>query len=689
MRGKRLGSVFPIAVVGVVAMLVVPMPTGLLDILLTINIAFSVLILLACMHVVRPLELSSFPSLLLIATLFRLALNVSTARLILADGEAGQVIHAFGTFVIGGNIIVGLVVFLILVVIQFVVITAGATRVAEVGARFTLDAMPGKQMAIDADLAAGLVDEDGARRRREEIAAEADFYGAMDGSSKFVKGDAVAAIIITAINLLGGFIVGVLQHGMSVTDAITNYSVLTVGDGLVSQIPALLVSISSGLIVTRAAGANDLGTDVLKQFAHQHKVLRMGGLVVAAFAIVPGLPKLPFLVVGGLTYIMGRRLAGTEQTLLAEEQAEAAALAAADAASGAAPLDEVDDLARRMRVEPIGLELAVDLVDLADPGMGGDLLDRVKALRRKLALEIGVIIPPVRTRDNLELPQSVYTINIHGVEVGRGSAPNGFVLVIADDLSNYPGEEIREAVFGLPAKWVPAAMRAQAEMSGATVVDRAAVVTTHLAEVVRTSASSLLSRQDVKRLVEMVKDSDPAVVEDLTSAQVTIGQIQRVLQDLLDERIPVRDLVRIFEAIGERARHNPAPEALVEATRAALGPAISAVFAQDGRLSVLTLDPLLEREMHEAMRVGEAGSFLALDPDLAIALTNGVANAMIRAEQLGRQPVLVCSSTIRSALYKLLVAFPHCPPVLALNEIGPQLQIETLGTVSVGNAAEV
>jgi flagellar biosynthesis protein FlhA len=275
------------------------------------------------------------------------------------------------------------------------------------------------------------------------------------------------------------------------------------------------------------------------------------------------------------------------------------------------------------------------------------------------------------------------------VEVGRGSAPNGFVLVIADDLSNYPGEEIREAVFGLPAKWVPAAMRAQAEMSGATVVDRAAVVTTHLAEVVRTSASSLLSRQDVKRLVEMVKESDPAVVDDLTAAQVTIGQIQRVLQDLLDERIPVRDLVRIFEAIGERARHNPSPEALVEAARAALGPAISAVFAQDNLLSVLTLDPLLEREMNEALRMGEAGSFLALDPELAIALTNGVGNAMVRAEQLGRQPVLVCSSVIRPALYKLLVAFPHCPPVLALNEIGPQLQIETLGTVSVGNAAEV
>jgi flagellar biosynthesis protein FlhA len=544
--------------------------------------------------------------------------------------------------------------------------------------------MPGKQMAIDADLSAGLIDEATAKKRREEIASEADFYGAMDGSSKFVKGDAVAAIIITIVNLLGGFIVGVLQKGMPVAEAIETYSILTVGDGLVSQIPALLVSISSGLIVTRAAGSADLGTDVFQQFAQQHKVLRTTGALVAAFALVPGLPKPPFLLVGGALYLLGRKLARTAAQLRAEE-----AEAEDEGALAAAPVDEVDELARRMRVEPIGLELAVDLVDLADPGMGGDLLDRVKALRRKLALEIGVIIPPVRTRDNLELPQSTYTINIHGVEVGRGTAPSGFVLVIADNLLPYPGEEIREPVFGLPAKWVPAAMRAQAELNGDTVVDRAAMITTHLAEVVRTSASSLLSRQDVKRLVDMVKDSDPAVIEDLTTAQVAVGEIQRVLQELLDERIPVRDLVRIFEAIGERARHTHAPEALVEAARAALGPAISAVFATDGRLSVLTLDPLVERELNEALRVGEAGSYLALDPDLTIGLTNGVADAVTRAEQLGRQPVLVCSNVIRPALYRLLVAFPHCPPVLALNEIGPQLQIETLGTVNVGSPAQV
>jgi flagellar biosynthesis protein FlhA len=686
MRGRRIASLFPIAVVGVVAMLVVPMPPVLLDVLLTLNIAFSVVILLACLHVTKPLELSSFPSLLLVATLFRLALNVSSSRLILADGAAGNVIHAFGTFVVGGSLIVGLVVFMILIVIQFVVITSGATRVAEVGARFTLDAMPGKQMAIDADLSAGLIDEATAKKRREEIAAEADFYGAMDGSSKFVKGDAIAAIIITFINLIGGFIVGVLQHQMTVGDAINTYSTLTVGDGLVSQIPALLVSISSGLIVTRAAGSSNLGDDVIAQFARQHKTLKVGGGVMACFALVPGLPKPIFLGVGLGMYLMGRRLAATEQLLELEEAAESDALALGAAAQ---PTDEVDELARRMRVEPIGLELSVDLVDLADPVLGGDLLDRVKGLRKKLALEIGVIIPPVRTRDNLDLPQSTYTINLHGVEVGRGIAPAGSVLVIADDLTPYPGEEVREAVFGLPAKWVPSTVRAQAELYGATVVDRSAVITTHLAEIVRTSASSLLSRQDVKRLVELVKETDPAAIDDLTAAQVSVGEIQRVLQDLLDERIPIRDLVRIFEAIGERARHTHAPEALVEAARAALGPAISAVFASNNRLPVLTLDPLVERELNEALRIGDGGSYLQLDPAFALALTEGVVQAVTRAENLNRQPVLVCSNVIRPALHKLLAAFPSCPPVLSINEIGPQLQIETLGAVNLGNVAQV
>jgi flagellar biosynthesis protein FlhA len=687
-RKRRLGPVlFPLAVVGVVAMLVVPMPTQLLDLLLTMNIAASVLVLLAAMNVTKPLELSSFPSLLLVATLFRLALNVSTSRLILSNGNAGEVVHAFGSFVVGGSLVVGLVVFLMLIVIQFVVITNGATRVAVVGARFTLDAMPGKQMAIDADLAAGIIDEAQAKKRREEIAAEADFYGAMDGSSKFVKGDAVAAVVITLINLVGGFIIGVVQKGMPISEAVSTYSLLTVGDGLVSQIPALLISISSGLIVTRAAGEADLGSDVFDQFRRQHRVMRLGGIVVACFALVPGLPKLTFLFVGGAAFFLGRRLQKAD-AVLAAETADALALGSGADGDGG-PTDENAELTHKMRIEPIGLELAVDLVDLVDPTVGGDLLDRVKALRRKLALEIGVIIPPVRTRDNLDLPQGTYALCLHGVEVARGIAPPGHVLVIADDLSSLPGEAVKEAVFGLPAKWVPSAMRAQAELQGATVVDRAAVITTHLAEVVRTGADTLLGRQEVKRLIELVKETDPAVVDDLTAAQVSTSEIQRLLQEMLLEQVPIRDLVRILEAVSERARHSHDPEGLVEAARRALGPAISASFAEGRHLPVLTLDPLVERTLQDALRPGDHGTWLAIEPELALALSAAVQRQTFAAEQLGHQPVLVCSAPIRPALRRLLAAFPGCPPVLALDELGPQLEIETLGTVNVDQAANV
>jgi flagellar biosynthesis protein FlhA len=688
-RKRRLGPVvFPLAVIGVVAMLVVPMPTPLLDVLLTINIAASVIVLLAAMSVSKPLELSSFPSLLLIATLFRLSLNVTTTRLILGQGDAGEVVEAFGSFVVGGSIVVGLVVFLILIVIQFVVITSGATRVAEVGARFTLDAMPGKQMAIDADLSAGIIDEAEARRRREAIAAEADFYGAMDGSSKFVKGDAIAAVIITAINLFGGFLIGVIQDGLPIPEAIDRYSILTVGDGLVSQIPALLISISSGLIVTRAAGTADLGSDVFDQFRRQHRVLRLGGLVIVAFAVVPGLPKLPFIAVGGACWLLGRRLGARMPD--AHDQLEAGGGPDGSGSLPALPArSEAEDLADDMRVEPISLQLSVDLVDMVDPSVGGDLLDRVKALRRKLAMELGVIIPPVRTRDNLELPQSTYVLSIHGVEISRGAAMPGQVLVIGDALHAVPGDEIREPVFGLPAKWIPATSRAQADMLGLTVVDRPAVVTTHLAEVVRNNASSLLARQDVKRLIDMVKETDPAVVEDLSANQVTVAEVQRVLQELLDEGVSIRDLVRVLEAIGERARHSRDPQSLTEAARRALGPAISAAYASDGRLSVLTLDPLLERTMQESLRAGEDGVWLALDPDPAIAFTDSLRLHAHAAEEEGHRPVLVCSGPLRSPLHRLVRSMAGAPPVLALDELGDQLTIESLGTVNLGQPAHL
>ena len=676
MKRNRAGQVgFPAAVLLVVTMMVVPLPSGVLDMLLAINLAMAVMILLASMNVERPLDFSAFPSLLLVATLFRLGLNVSSTRLILANGDAGAVIHAFGSFVIAGSVVIGLVIFLILVVIQFVVITNGATRVAEVAARFTLDAMPGKQMAIDADLNAGLIDDEEAKRRREEIAQESDFYGAMDGSSKFVKGDAIATIVITGINLVGGLVVGVVQNGMSLGDAVSTYSLLTVGDGLVSQIPALLISVASGIIITRSAGESDLGSDVIKQFTQQHRTMRLGGIAVATLAIIPGLPKLPFLLAGGGLYALGRRVSAQP---IPEPIVDEVPLTPAPTA------DDPDEIVRSVQVEPLGLELAVDLIDLVEPTSGGDLLDRVRALRRKLAGEMGFVIPAVRTRDSIDLPQSTYTIHVHGVEVARGTLPPGRVLVIADDLSQLPGTEDREPVFGLPAKWVPIEMRRQAEAIGATIVDRSAVVTTHLAEIVRRNAGSLLGRQDVKALLDIVRETAPAVVDDLLAIQVSNAEIQRVLQELLDEGVAIRDLVRILEAIGERARQTRDPEALVSAARAALGPAISGALAVGGRLPVITISPLLETALHGALRPGDGGTFLALPPEQAHELTNQLAREVDRIRNEGIEPVLVCGAPVRAALRRLVVSgLPNPPAVIAYTELGAHLQIETMGVVEL------
>ena len=683
MTKNRIGQIaVPAAVVSIILMMVVPLPHVILDMLLALNIALALLILLTSMFVKRALDFSVFPSLLLVATMFRLALNVSSTRLVLLEGYAGKVIEAFGSFVVGGSVVVGLVIFLILVVIQFMVITAGAGRVAEVGARFTLDAMPGKQMAIDADLNSGLIDEDTARRRRADVAGEADFYGAMDGASKFVKGDAIAGIIICFVNLFGGFIVGVLQRGMSMGEAMNTYSLLTVGDGLVSQIPALLISIASGLIVTRAATDGDMGTDILGQFGRQAGAIKLGGVAVAVLAIIPGLPKMTFLVLGATMYLIGSRLPNREQL----EASEAPALPPGE--QPPAP-DSVESIAGDMRVEPLELEIAYDLMDLVDATRGGDLLDRVKALRRKIAMDLGMVIPLVRTRDNLDLPAGHYAIKVHGVELGRGEAPPGAVLVIGDALESLPGVPTKEPVFGLDAVWVPTEFRTQAELLGATVVDRSSVVTTHLAEVVRTNAGRLLSRQDVRLLIDGVKSTDPAVAEELTGAGISLGEVQRVLSDLLDEGVAIRDLVRIVEVVSERGRTSKDPEHLVESVRNALGPAISSAHAVDGRLPVLTFEPLVEHAMLESLRTGESGSFLALEPNQAEQLAMEVARVAQTAEQRGENPVLMCSGNLRPAVRRLVRNIAPGLPVLSYTELSPQLQVETIGMVNLGSAVTV
>lgn len=659
----------------VVALMVIPMPAPILDVLLTLNIAFAVLILLASIGATRALDLSAFPSLLLIATLFRLGLNVSSTRLILGTGSAGAVIEAFGHYVIQGSLVVGLVVFFILVVIQFVVITNGANRVAEVAARFTLDAMPGKQMAIDADLNAGVIDDDEARRRREETAAEADFYGAMDGAGKFVKGDAIAGVIITTINLIGGFIIGILQLKLSPGEAVNTYAVLTVGDGLVTQIPALLVSISSGLIVTRAAGNSDLGTSVMGQFSRQHKAIRTAGFAMIVMAVVPGMPKVPFLIVGGGLVLIGRRLAAQAE---AETPVEAAAIA-----EPAPSPDDPAELVRTMRVDQLSLELAVDLVDMVDPASGGDLLDRVRGLRRKLAHELGFILPPVRTRDNVDLPLGHYVIRLHGVEVGRGIAPPGKFLYLADDLHRFPGEEVREMVFGLPAKWLPMELRAQAEMGEGTVVDRSSVVCVHLSEICRTSAADLLSRQDVKHLIELVRETDPAVVEDLTTVQIGATEIHAVMQSLLRDHVPVRDIVRILETISNQARVARDTESLAEAVRVGLAGAICADNASEGVLPVLSLDPILEQTLLHSLTRTENGTTVSLDPDLAQALSDGIVASVRRVEENNDNPVLVCSPPLRPALRRFVSRVTPHVSVLSFDELVSPFAISDKGAVSV------
>ncbi|GGM27333.1 flagellar biosynthesis protein FlhA [Dactylosporangium sucinum] len=671
---KRLSQyIVPVGIVLIILMMVVPLPAVVLDTLIAANITLALVIVLVSMYVKRALEFSSFPSLLLIATLFRLALNISATRLVLTDGFAGNVIDAFGHFVVGGSLIVGLVIFLILFIVQFIVITKGAERVAEVGARFTLDAMPGKQMAIDADLNAGLIDEATARKRRTEITSEASFYGAMDGASKFVKGDAIAAIIITVVNLVGGFAIGMLQRGLSATDSIQTYSLLSIGDGLVSQIPALLLSVATGLIVTRSANDGDMGSTVSRQLGQHRRALLIGGGAALALCLIPGLPKLPFLIAGAVVLGIASRLP--------KQPAEPADERAA-AVEEPPPPDPTEVLMGEMRVDPLELALAPDLVDLVDAS-GGDLLERVRALRRKVALELGVVMPPVRTRDDLELPLSTYVVRISGVEVGRGQAPPGTVLAIGEGLEFLPGRAGVEPVFGLAGKWVPAELRHQADLTGATVVDRASVIITHLAEIVRIHASRLLGREDVRNLTEVVKRTHPVVVEELTPAALSLGQVQRVLQTMLDEGVPIRDLVRIFESLSLQAKQSTDPDSLVEAARAGLGPAIANRYAHEDTLTAITLDPRLEQQLLESLRPTDSGLQVLIDTARAESILADLTRLTEQGEERGVSPVLVCSPQLRGPLRKLVqMALPRLP-VLSYSEIaGSTLRIETIGVVN-------
>jgi flagellar biosynthesis protein FlhA len=673
-RWRRIATIaIPLSVVAVVVVLVVPLPTFVVDLLITANITGSILVLLTAMQVKRPLDFSVFPTLVLVATMFRLALNVAATRLILLHGYAGVVIESFGHFVIGGSILVGLVVFFILIVIQFVVITSGAGRVAEVAARFTLDGMPGKQMAIDADLHAGAIDEKEAKRRRQEVADEADFYGAMDGASKFVRGDAIAAIVITAINLIGGLAIGVAQHHLSLSDAISTYSLLSVGDGLVSQIPALLLSLSTAIIVTRAATEHDLGHDVLTQLSRYRRIVRTTGLVMAGLAIIPGLPKLPFLLVGGSVFFFGSRLPKEPATRDAEPEQAPAVVAA----------DTPESIAAGIAVEQLVLELGLELIDLVQTERGGDLLDRVKALRRNVASELGIVMPQVHTRDNLDLPPSVYAIRVQGVEVARGEAPRGKLLAVGQNLEELAGVETRDPAFGGRAKWIPAELSHQAVIAGVTVVDRSAVVTTHLSEVVREHAGTIVSRQDTKLLLDALKGANPVVLEEMAAANVTLGDVQGVLLGLLDEGIPVRDLVRIVESMTEQARtQQKDADSLLEAARIALGSTIGSLFAVDGTIPIITMAPSLEQGLIGSIRTGDRGRTLGIEAAVAESLVRQVARLTQESESRGVTPVLLCATRLRMALRRLLK--PSLPrlAIVGAGEIGAAMSLDTVGNVS-------
>jgi flagellar biosynthesis protein FlhA len=666
-----------VAVVCVVTMLVVPLPSALLDLLITINISAALTVVVATMYLGKALDFASFPSLLLLTTMFRLAINVSVTRLILTTGNAGSVVKAFGSFVVGGNVIVGLVIFLILVVIQFVVVTNGAGRVAEVGARFTLDAMPGKQMAIDADLNAGLITDDQARTRRADIAREADFYGAMDGASKFVKGDAMAALIITAINLVGGIIVGMLQRHLGFSEATHQYSLLTVGDGLAAQIPALLISVATGIIVTRAASDRDLGSDIANQVLSQRKAPLVAAAAIGLFALVPGLPKLPFLFIAAIFGAVGW---GVRHGMPAAQDAAAAAAKAAKAAlpsAGDEPISEVG-------VDSLELAIGFGLVPLVDGGPNSPLLRRVSMIRRQIASDLGLVIPPVRIHDELGMESHEYVFKVRGSEVTRGRIMPGHLLAMdpGDATGVVQGIPTREPAFGLDAVWVQESSRGEAEALGYTVVDAESVIVTHLTETIRSHAAELLTRQDVRALLDKLKETNAAVVEEVVPDALSLGEIQRVLQSLLAEGVAIRDLGTIVEAIGDKARTTRDTSLLSEYARQALGRAITAPHLDDHlRLQAITLDPAIEQEVSTSITQTTDGEYLAMEPPRAQAIVNALRTQVEHATARGSRPVLLCSARIRRHLRRLIAqAQPHLA-VCSYNEIAPGIDVETIGVI--------
>ncbi|HWB23136.1 MAG TPA: flagellar biosynthesis protein FlhA [Gaiellaceae bacterium] len=664
-----------LVVVVVVVMMIVPLPAPVLDLIIAVNISGALAILISTMYVPKAVEFASFPSLLLFTTLLRLAINVSVTRLILLHANAGGVIAAFGNMVVGGNIVVGLVIFFILVVIQFVVITNGAGRVAEVAARFTLDAMPGKQMAIDADLNTGQITDAEARIRRSEIRREADFYGAMDGASKFVKGDAMAGVIIVSINLIGGIVVGVVEHHLSFSVAIHRFSLLTVGDGLAAQIPALLISTATGIIVTRSGSETNLGSEITAQLLGQPRATTLAGGVIAAMGLVPGLPMLPFMFVGGMLIVLGRTV-GRQKAL---------ELAAAKQVTADAETVPTDPLQRALQIDPLELSIGFGLVPMVDQRAGGGLLARVGLVRRQIAADLGIVIAPVRIHDDAALDSHEYVMKVRGAEVARGKVIPGHRLAMnpGDAMEGLAGIPTIEPAFGLAAVWIDDRAQGEAEALGYTVVDGESVIVTHLTETIRRHADELLTRQETRKLLDELKERNLAAVEEIVPEKLSVGEVQRALQHLLREGVSIRDLGTILEAIGDRALITRDPAQLAEAARQALGRSITASFLDGEKtLRAISLDSALELEVAESLALTPEGEVLGLDPARVRAVLASLAEHVERATAAGRRPVVLCSSRVRRHVRQLVEqAFPQLA-VVSYNEVVPGIRVETAGLVS-------
>ncbi|MCK5539923.1 MAG: flagellar biosynthesis protein FlhA [Deltaproteobacteria bacterium] len=680
-------AIMAFAVIGILMIMIVPLPTILLDTFLAMNICIAIIILLISLYLLKVLEFSIFPALLLVVTLFRLSLNVASTRLILLNGDqgtdaAGQVIKAFGQFVVGGNYVVGTIIFAILVIINFMVITKGSGRIAEVTARFTLDAMPGKQMAIDADLNAGMISEDEARERRLEIRREADFFGAMDGAAKFVSGDAKAGLIITLINIGAGFIIGVMQQGMSAAEAAATYTTLTVGDGLVSQIPALIISTASGIMVSRSAAEGSMGSDLVRQITAYPKVLSLTAVALLLFALIPGLPKLSFFslaaIVGLVAFLINKQQ-------VTEEEAQAEMVEREQEQAETASKDEPEAVEKLLVMDTLELEVGYALIALVDEAQGGDLLERIKLIRRQFAIDLGMVMPSIHIRDNLQLKPNSYSFKVKGNVVAEGEIMVGYCLAMGHDGS---GSEIKgisttEPAFGLPALWIEERQRERAQLAGYTVVDPSTVVATHLIEKIKLFLHELLSRQDVQKLVENLAQRYPKVVDDMVPSVVPWGTLQKVLQNLLREQVSIRDLMTIIETMADYSTQVRDVDVLTEYVRQDLSRTIIGGYLSEGnRLYVVTLEPALEEQVNASIQRTDHGAFLTLDPGIVYAMVDQFRTLQDKFDKVSAKPVLLCVPIVRFHLKRLLERFVPGLAVLSHNEVPSQVTVQALGRIS-------